>query len=497
MNKVIDKFNVKEERNLTMLMDFYELTMSNGYFIKGVGDRVAYFDMLFRKNPDEAGFSIVLGLEQVVHYIKNLKFTSSDVQYLRERNMFSEEFLSYLSNFKFTGSVYAIPEGTVVFPYEPLLTIKAEIIDAQLIETMVLLSINHQTLIGTKASRLVRASGGRDIFDLGARRAQGADGAIYGARASYIAGVKATATTLAGKIFDIPVVGTMAHSWIMMFDTEYEAFETWCNIYPDNSTLLVDTYNVLKSGIPNAIDVAKKVLEPMGKRLKGIRLDSGDLAYLSKKVRKMLDDAGLYDTKIVASNSLDEEIIADLLSPSQGALIDVFGVGERLITAKSNPVFGGVYKLVGVESKGEIIPKIKLSENEEKITNPGFKQVWRLYDRETNKAIADVMTLRHEIIDDSNAYEIFHPVHIWKKKKVKNFYAKPLQIPVIRDGELVYDLPSINEIRDYCEEQLNTLWDEVKRFENPHEYYVDLSKELWFIKQELIQKYRLDEQDKE
>lgn len=491
MNKIVSSLNIKDERNLSMLMDFYELTMSNGYFLNGMGEKIAYFDMLFRKNPDEGGFSIVIGLEQVVKYIQNLHFSTEDIKYLREQNMFSEEFLDYLACFKFTGSLYAIPEGTVVFPYEPLITVKAKTIDAQLIETMLLLCVNHQTLIGTKASRIVRASEGRGILDMGARRAHGADGAVFGARAAYIAGVEATATTLAGKMFNIPVVGTMAHSWIMMFHSEYEAFATWCKTYPDNALLLVDTYNVLRSGIPNAIKAAKEVLEPIGKRLKGIRLDSGDLSYLSKKVRKMLDEAGLKDCKIVASSSLDEEIITALID--QGASIDSFGVGERLITAKSNPVFGGVYKLVAVENERDIEPKIKLSENEEKITNPGFKQVWRLYDRDTGKAIADVMTMRDEIIDDTVAYEIFHPVYVWKKKKIRNFIAKSLQILVIENGDLVYELPDIKHVRSYCKAQLDTLWEEVKRFENPHEYYVDLSRELWNVKQELIKRHSGEE----
>lgn len=485
--------NLKDGRNLSMLMDFYELTMSNGYFVNKLGDTEVYFDVFYRKNPDGAGYAIVAGLEQIVTFIKNLKFTKDDIEYLRGKNQFSEEFLQYLLNFKFTGSLYAIPEGTPVFPNEQLVTIKSKVIDAQLIETMLLVTINHQSLIATKANRIVRASQGRTVLEFGARRSQGYDGAIYGARASYIGGVAGTATTIADEMFDIPASGTMAHAWVQLFGDEYKAFKTYAETYPDACTLLVDTYNVIDRGIPNAIRVAKEVLEPTGHRLKGVRLDSGDLAYLSKKVREMLDEAGLTNCKIVASNSLDEYIISDLLS--QGAEIDIFGVGERLVTAKSEPVFGGVYKLVAVVEDGEIVPRIKLSENEEKITNPGFKATWRLFDRETGKAIADVITLGDEVIDDTKPYTIFDPIHIWKKKKITNFYAKKLQVPVFIDGECVYELPTIHEIKAYCQEQVETLWDEIKRFSNPHKYYVDLSMELWHVKQELIQRYRLKEEN--
>lgn len=491
MNKTIKALNVKEERNLTMLMDFYELTMSNGYFINGNGGTVVYFDMFFRKNPDGAGLSLTAGLEQLVEFIENLKFTEDDIEYLRSKGLFSEEFLQYLADFEFTGDLYAIPEGTPVFPNEALVTIKSKVIDAQLIETMLLLCINHQSLIATKANRIVRASQGRPVLELGARRAHGADGAIMGARASYIAGVNGTATTIADRMFNVPAIGTMAHAWVQFHDSEYEAFEAYAKAYPDACTLLVDTYNVLKSGIPNAIKVAKEILEPMGKRLKGIRLDSGDLAYLSKKVRAKLDEAGLTDCKIIASNSLDEYTINDLIQ--QGGQIDIFGVGERMVTAKSEPVFGGVYKLVAVEKNGEVIPKIKLSENEDKIINPGHKMVWRLYDKDTNMALADVLTLADEVIDENEPYTIFDPVHIWKKKKITNFYAKKLQVPVFLNGKRVYDLPSIEEIRSYCKEQIDGIWEEVKRFSNPAKYYVDLSQELWFVKQELIQKYRMME----
>lgn len=483
-----NSLDVKNERNLSMLMDFYELTMSNGYFVNGLGDTVVYFDMFYRRNPDDAGFSIVAGLEQVIEYIKNLSFSEENIEYLRSKKLFSEQFLGFLANFKFTGDIYAIPEGTPVFPYEPLLTVKAKVIEAQLVETMILLTVNHQSLIATKANRIVRASKGRPVLEFGARRCQGYDGAIYGARATYIGGAAGTATTIADEKLKIPASGTMAHSWVQLFDDEYTAFKMYAETYPDACTLLVDTYDVLGSGIPNSIKVAKEVLEPMGKRLKGIRIDSGDLAYLSKEVRKILDEAELTDCKIVASNSLDEYIIEDLIN--EGAKIDIFGVGERMVTAKSEPIFGGVYKLVAVEKDGDIIPRIKLSENAEKVTNPGYKMVWRLFDRTTGSPIADVITLANEEIDDSKPYTIFNPVHIWKKKKVSNFYAKKLQVPVVINGECVYKTPEIEEIRDYCKEQVDILWEEVKRFSNPHEYYVDLSEKLWFIKQELIMKYR-------
>ncbi|MDF2948256.1 MAG: nicotinate phosphoribosyltransferase [Sedimentibacter sp.] len=477
-------YNNFSDRKLSMLMDFYELTMANGYFSNGMKDDIVYFDMFFRKNPDGAGFSIVAGLEQVIEYIKELQFTDEDIEYLKSKNIFKEGFLKYLRNFKFTGDIYAIPEGTPVFPGEPLLTVRAKTIDAQLIETMLLLTINHQSLIATKANRIVRAAKGRPIMEFGARRSQGYDGAIYGGRAAYIGGVVGTATTLADEVFGVPALGTMAHSWVQMFESEYESFKVYAENYPDSCTLLIDTYNVINSGIPNAIKVSREILEPMGKRLKGVRIDSGDIAYLSKKCREMLDEAGLIDCSIVASNSLDEFIITDLLD--QGAKIDSFGVGERLITAKSEPVFGCVYKLVAIEKEGSIIPKIKLSENEEKITNPGYKKVWRLYDRITNSPIADVVGMSHEVINDAIPYTIFDEIHVWKKKKITNFYAKNLQVPIFIDGECVYESPSLNDIRVYCKNEVENLWSEVKRFINPHSYYVDLSTELWNTKQDLI-----------
>lgn len=476
--------------NLTMLTDFYELTMANGYFQKGFKDKIAYFDMFFRKVPDGGGFAIMAGVEQLIEYLKGLKFEESDIEYLRSRNLFSEEFLQYLKDFKFTCDVWAIPEGTPIFPNEPVITVRGPVIEAQFIETMILLTINHQSLIATKANRIVRASQGRGVMEFGSRRAQGYDGAIYGARAAYIGGCVGTACTIAERDFGIPAIGTMAHSWIQMFPTEYEAFRAYAEAYPDNCTLLVDTYNVLKSGVPNAIKVFKEVLVPKGFRPKGIRIDSGDITYLSMKARQMLDEAGFKDCSIVASNSLDEYIIRDILI--QGAQVDLFGVGERLITSKSEPVFGGVYKLVAIEDNGELIPKIKLSENVGKITNTGFKQVWRLFNRDTGKAIADVLTTAEEVIDDSKPYEIFDPEHTWKRKTVTNFYAKRLLEKIFDKGNCVYERPNLKDIKDFCKDQVDTLWDEVKRFENPHIYYVDLSTPLWEMKQRLLREYSVN-----
>ena len=482
------KISLEDERNLSMLVDFYEFTMANGYFENNLKDKIVYFDMFFRKNPDNAGFAITAGLEQLIEYIKGLKFNENDIEYLRGKNLFSEDFLEYLLNFKFTGDIYAIEEGTPVFPNEPLITVKAKSMEAQLIETMLLLTINHQSLIATKANRIRRVADGREVLELGARRSQGYDAAIYGARAAYIGGVDGTANTIADEIFGVKAVGTMAHSWIQLFEDEYKAFETYAKTYPDNCILLIDTYNVLKSGIINAIKAYKNVLEPQGKILKGVRLDSGDLAYLSKEVRKILNINGLEKCKIIASNGLDEYIISDLIT--QGACIDIFGVGERLITAKSEPVFGGVYKLVAVEENGNIVPRIKLSENIEKVTNPGYKTVWRLFDKDNNKAIADVLTLADEIIDDSKDYDIFDPIHTWKRKVITNYYAKKMQVPVFVKGECVYKTPELDDIRKYSLEQVESLWDEVKRFNNPQGYYVDLSKRLWDLKNDMIKNFR-------
>ena len=470
--------------NYTLLCDFYELTMANGYFELGKADEISYFDVFYRKVPDGGGFAIAAGLEQVINYIKNLKFTEEDITFLRSKKLFSEEFLSYLRTFRFTGDIYAVPEGTPIFPGEPIMTVRAHSVEAQFIETYVLLCLNHQSLIATKSNRIVRAAQGRPVMEFGSRRAQGSDGAILGSRAAYIAGCAATACAISDKEFGIPATGTMAHSWVQMFDSEYEAFESYCKIYPNNATLLVDTYDVLKSGVPNAIKAFDKVLKPLGITKCGIRLDSGDITYLSKKARKMLDEAGYTDCKIVVSNSLDEIIIRDLML--QGARIDSFGVGERLITAKSNPVFGGVYKLVAVERDGQVIPKIKISENPEKITNPHFKKVYRIFDNETGTAIADQLCVYDEVIDESQPLELFDPVQVWKTKTVTNYTAKELLVPIFKNGECVYESPSIHEIREYCKAQIMTLWDEVKRFENPHRYYVDLSRKLWDIKQELL-----------
>ncbi|MGN9121239.1 nicotinate phosphoribosyltransferase [Turicibacter bilis] len=473
--------------NLTMLVDFYELTMAHGYFENGMEDQIAYFDMFFRRVPDEGGFAIMAGLEQLIEYLKHLEFTDEDIEYLRSKQLFSEGFLTYLKNFKFACDIYAIPEGTPIFPNEPILTVRGPIIQAQFIETMILLSINHQSLIATKSNRIVRAANGRPVLELGARRAQGADGAILGARAAYIGGCKGTACTISDRDFNVPALGTMAHSWVQTFDSEYEAFKKYAELYPENCTLLVDTYNTLKSGVPNAIKVFKEILIPKGYKPGAIRIDSGDAAYLSKKARKLLDEAGLHETKIVISNSLDEYIIKDLLI--QNAPIDSFGVGERLITSKTEPVFGGVYKIVAVEKEGQMIPKIKISNNIEKITNPGSKQVYRLYDRDTNKAIADVITLAHEKIDDTKPYTIFDPEHTWKRKEITNFIARPLLAPIFLNGQFVYTSPTLEEIVTYSKEQIEMLWEEVLRFEKPHRYYVDLSKELWTLKTDLLEKY--------
>ena len=475
------------KENLTMLTDFYEITMANGFFENGHGEQTVYFDMFFRTIPDGGGFAIMAGLEQVIEYLKNLSFSDEDIAYLRSKKLFSEEFLQYLRHFHFSCDVWAIPEGTPIFPYEPLLTVRGPAIQAQFIETMILLAINHQSLIATKANRIVRAADGRAVMEFGSRRAQGFNGAVYGARAAYIGGCIGTACTIADREFGIPALGTMAHSWVQLFDSEYEAFKAYAEVYPHSCTLLVDTYNVLKSGIPNAIRVFDEVLAPLGCRPKGIRLDSGDITYLTKKARKMLDDAGYSDCQICVSNSLDEFIIRDMLM--QGARIDSFGVGERLITASSDPVFGGVYKLAAVEKDGVIEPRIKVSENVAKITNPSFKKLWRLYDRTSGKAIADVITLHDEVIDDSKPYEIFDPEHVWKRKTIENFIAKPLHKQIFSKGENVYNSPTVSEIRDYCREQLNTLWDEVLRFENPHKYYVDLSQSLWDEKQKLLARH--------
>lgn len=471
------------DRNLTMLTDFYEITMANGYFSHGHKDTIAYFDMFFRQIPDSGGFAVMAGVEQLVDYLANLKFSEEDIDYLRTKG-FGEDFLDYLRNFKFACDVWAVPEGTPVFPGEPIVKVRGPIIQAQFIETMVLICINHQSLIATKANRIVRAAEGRPVMEFGSRRAQGFDGAVYGARSAYIGGCAGTACTISDELFGVPALGTMAHSWVQMFDSEYDAFCAYAKRYPDNCTVLIDTYNVLKSGVPNAIRAFNDVLVPMGKRPKGVRIDSGDITYLSKKVRKMLDEAGFEDCGIVASNSLDEYIIRDMLI--QGAKVSSFGVGERLITSSSSPVFGGVYKLCAVEKDGQIVPKIKLSENVAKITTPGSKKVYRLFDRESGKAMADLITLDTETVDDSKPYELFDPNFTWKRKVIENYEAKELLEPLFVKGECVFNRKSVKEIQEYCKAQIDTLWDEVLRFENPHTYYVDLSQELWDIKDSLL-----------
>ena len=477
--------NPEKQMNLTMLCDYYELTMTNGYYACGMQNRITYFDIFFRSVPDGGGFAIAAGLEQAIRYIQQLHFDEDDIAYLRGRKMFSEGFLESLRNYRFTGDIWAVPEGTPIFPNEPIMTVRAPAIEAQIIETFLLLTLNHQSLIATKANRVTRAAQGRTVLEFGSRRAQGSDAAVLGARAAYIGGCKGTACTLTDELYGVPAGGTMAHSWVQMFDSEYEAFKAYCEIYPDNPTLLVDTYNVLKSGVPNAIRVFNEVLKPRGLTKCGVRLDSGDMTYLTKKTRKMLDEAGWESCKISCSNALDEYLIQDLLN--QGAQIDLFGVGERLITARSEPVFGCVYKLAAVEDEaGNIIPKIKVSENVGKITNPHFKKVYRFYGNDTGKAIADYICLHDEVVDDSRDLEIFDPQATWKRKSIYNFKAKELLVPIFKNGELVYDMPSLPELQKYCAEQVDTLWDEVKRFDNPHTYYVDLSQKLWDIKYALL-----------
>jgi len=481
--------NTETKLNMTMLCDFYELTMGNGYFQSQYRDRITYFDVFFRDVPDKGGFAIFVGLAQIIDYIRDLHFSEEDIAFLRSKNLFCEEFLDYLRNFKFTGDIWAMPEGTPIFPREPVITVRAPAIEAQLVETFLLLTFNHQSLIATKANRIVRAAQGRTVLEFGSRRAQGTDGAISGARAAFIGGCKGTACTISDELFHVPAGGTMAHAWVQMFDTQYEAFKTYCEIYPNNATLLVDTYNTLKSGVPDAIRAFNEVLKPRGITQCGIRLDSGDIAYLSREARKLLDEAGWTECKISASNSLDEYIIRDLLH--QGAKLDMFGVGERLITASSQPVFGGVYKLAAVEDEeGNISPKIKVSENVDKITNPHFKKVYRIYDKTTGKAEADYLTLWDETVDESQPLQLFDPRATWKRKTYTNFTAKPLLVPIFQGGQLVYEEPTLQEIQQYCREQVETLWDEVKRFENPHTYYVDLSQKLWDIKQDLLRKSR-------
>lgn len=468
-----------------MLCDYYELTMAQGYFKNGLKDKICYFDIYFRKVPDDGGFAIFAGLEQLIEYIKSLKFGDIELDYLKSKGIFDDDFIEYLRDFRFTGDIYAVPEGTPVFPNEPLVTVRAPAVEAQIMETAALIFINHQSLIATKSNRIVRAAQGRPVMEFGARRAQGADAAVLGARAAYIAGVPGSSNVMTDILYGVPALGTMAHSWIQMFDTEYEAFKAYADLYPDNVVLLVDTYDTLKSGVPNAIKLIKEELIPKGYKKYGIRLDSGDIAYLSKKARKMLDEAGLPDCTIVASNSLDEYLIRDLMM--QEAAVDSFGVGERLITAKSSPVFGGVYKLVGIEhADGTIEPKIKVSENISKITTPHFKKIYRIFDKETGKAQADQICVHDEVIDESKPLEVFHPLATWKRKTFENYRVEELQKLIFKDGKCVYKSPKLDDIKKYCQEQVDNLWDEVKRFENPHKYYVDLSQKLWDIRNELL-----------
>ena len=474
---------MREIRNLTMLSDFYEFTMANGYYENGMKDTIAVFDAFYRKNPDGGGYAIFAGLNDIISYIKNLHFTDEDIAYFKAQGGFSDGFLEYLRNFKFTGDVYAFPEGSVMFPGEPIVTVKAPIIECSIIETYLLLSMNFNSLIATKTNRIVNSAGDRLVMEFGARRAQGADASITGARAAYIAGAPITSNTYSAKKYGFKASGTMAHSWIQAFDSEYQAFKTYAKMYPNNCILLIDTYDTLESGLVNAMKVFKEELVPKG-LTGGVRIDSGDLAYLSKEVRKRLDENGFKDFKIVASNSLDEFKIESLLA--QGAKIDSFGIGERLITAKSDPVFGGVYKLVAIEKDGDLEAKIKVSENVEKITTPGFKKVYRLYDAETGKAEADYIALRDEEVDDSEPLVIFDPLFTWKMKKMKNYKAREMQVKIFEKGELVYDEPSLDEIAAYRKEEVASLWDEVKRYDAPHNYYVDLSQKLWNLKQKLI-----------
>ena len=470
--------------NTSILSDFYEYTMAQGYFNEKIENKITYFDIFYRKIPDDASFAIFSGLEHIIEILDNLKFTKEDIEYFKSLNIFDDKFINFLENFKFECDVWSVPEGTVIFPNEPIITIKGPASQAQLIETICLLILNHESLIATKANRIKRAAKGRPVMEFGARRAQGIDAAVYGAKAAYIAGIDGTSNVLTGKLFDIPVLGTMAHSWVQMFKSEYDAFKAFTKSFPDNCVLLVDTYNTLQSGVPNAIKVFDEVLKPMGIRPKGIRLDSGDLAYLSKQARIMLDEAGYEDVSIVVSNSLDEYTIRELLH--QGAKIDSFGIGERLITSKTSPVFSGVYKLVAVEENGKIIPKIKISENVDKITTPGFKKLYRIYNSDTQKAEADLITLHDEIINENEPLEIFHPIYTWKTTTYHNYTIRPLLEKIFENGKLIYNIPSIEEVKNYCKQEVDSLWEEFKRFDNPHIYKVDLSKKLWTLKNDLL-----------
>lgn len=479
--------NWNSRTNMSMLTDFYELTMGKGYLDQGLSEQIAYFDLFFRQVPEQGGYAVMAGVEQMVDYLKDLHFTKEDIAFLKDTYGFEDGFLAFLANFKFACDVWAIPEGTPIFPGEPLVKVRGPVMQAQMIETMLLVTINHQSLIATKTARIVRAAKGRPVMEFGARRAQGYDASVLGARAAYIAGVSSTSCTISGQHFGIPLSGTMAHSWVQLFDTEFDAFKAYALSYPKRTLLLVDTYNVLKSGIPNAIRVAREVLEPMGERLRGIRIDSGDLTYLTQEARRMLDEAGLHDCKITVSNALDEYLIRDLIL--QGACIDTFGVGERLITSRAEPVFGGVYKLSAIERNGEVIPKMKISENIGKVTTPCSKEIFRFYDTNTGKAIADVITIEGETIDESRPYEIFDPIQTWKRKTLTHFKVRRLLEPIFIDGKCVYNQPSIEEMRSYCAHEIESLWESVKRFENPQTYYVDLSANLWNVRNEILHQH--------
>jgi nicotinate phosphoribosyltransferase len=474
--------------NLTMLTDFYELTMGKGYLDHGMEKTTAVFDLYFRNVPENGGFAIMAGVEQMIDYLNQLSFTEKNLDYLRSLGAFSEEYLDYLRHFEFSCDVWCVPEGTPIFPHEPIVKVRGPLPQAQMIETMLLVTINHQSLIATKSSRIVRAAKGRPILEFGARRAQGYDASVLGARAAYVSGVAGTSCTIAGEQFGMPSLGTMAHSWVQSFSSEYEAFKAYALSHPDDTVLLVDTYNSLKSGVPNAIRVAKEVLAPLGKSLKAVRIDSGDLTYISREARRMFDEAGLPDVKITASNSIDEYVIKELLT--QGAAIDSFGVGERLITSRAEPVFGGVYKIAAIEQDGKLTPTMKFSDNPEKVSNPGDKGLWRFYDKNTGFALADLITLEGETIDEDKPYTIFDPDHTWKRKTLTGFYVRNLHQQIFSKGKQVYESPPLNEIRAYCQRELETLWDSVKRFDNPQVYYVDLSQKLWDMKDALLRQNR-------
>jgi len=471
-------------RNLSLMTDLYQLTMMNGYLKSGIDRDIVVFDMFFRKNPCENSYTIIAGIEQVIDYIENIGFSEDDLAYLKGLNLFDDKFIDYLGDFKFSGTIYCVEEGSIMFPYEPILRVKAPIIEAQLFETAILNLINFPSLIATKASRICSAARGDAVFEFGLRRAQGPDAGIYGARAAIIGGCIGTSNVYAGKKFNVPVIGTHAHSWIQKFRTELDAFRTYAETYPGNTLLLVDTYNVLTSGIPNAITVFKELREK-GYKPQGIRIDSGDLAYLSKEARKMLDAEGFEDTVIVGSSDLDEETIDNL--KLQGAAANAWGVGTNLITSKDCPALGGVYKLSAVQRDGELIPKIKISENPEKITNPGYKKVIRIYDAKSNKAEADLIMLDDEEINTDEPLTIFHPLHTWKKKTFTNYNIREMLVPLYKDGNLVYRRRDIQEICEYTQKELDSLWAEYKRLKRPHLYKVDLSKKLWDLKNKMME----------